>query len=188
MLNHVEDNELCLRNMWTIDFVLRDMGLYYMKDTLIDTCYIAIANACKYYDDTKSKESTYFCSAVRQEIIRELKRLRLAHHSIDTVVISLDADIQDTDNTLSDLLLVTRDDDKINFNYLLEIIDLCIDNERFRNKERLKNIVRLYYIEGYTLEEIANMYDVTRQNINGMLKLFCEKMKIYYEKYLTNNY
>ena len=41
---------------------------------------------------------------------------------------------------------------------------------------REKNIINLYYLEGYKDEEIANFYGVTRQNIfkirkNGITKL-----------------
>ena len=42
--------------------------------------------------------------------------------------------------------------------------------------KREKNIINLYYLEGYKDEEIANFYGVTRQNIfkirkNGIIKL-----------------
>ena len=45
-----------------------------------------------------------------------------------------------------------------------------------RLTKREKNIINLYYLEGYKDEEIANFYGVTRQNIfkirkNGITKL-----------------
>jgi len=45
-----------------------------------------------------------------------------------------------------------------------------------RLTKREKNIINLYYLEGYKDEEIANIYGVTRQNIfkirkNGITKL-----------------
>ena len=50
---------------------------------------------------------------------------------------------------------------------------------------REKNIINLYYLEGYKDKEIASHYGVTRQNIfkirkNGIIKL--KKKKIFYYK------
>jgi len=52
--------------------------------------------------------------------------------------------------------------------------------------KREKNIISLYYLEGYKDEEIANHYGVTRQNIfkirkNGIIKL---KKKKYFKNSL----
>ena len=52
--------------------------------------------------------------------------------------------------------------------------------------KRERNIISLYYLEGYKDEEIANRYGVTRQNIfkirkNGMIKL---KKKKYFNNFL----
>ena len=58
-------------------------------------------------------------------------------------------------------------------NILIEI-DLEKGYERLTKRE--KNIITLYYLEGYKDEEIAFYYGVTRQNIfkirkNGLTKL-----------------
>ena len=57
---------------------------------------------------------------------------------------------------------------------ILTGIDLKEGYTRLTKRE--KNIINLYYLEGYKDEEIASHYGVTRQNIfkirkNGMIKL-----------------
>ena len=59
-------------------------------------------------------------------------------------------------------------------------IDLEKGYERLTKRE--KNIINLYYLEGYKDKEIASHYGVTRQNIfkirkNGIIKL--KKKKIF---------
>jgi len=59
-------------------------------------------------------------------------------------------------------------------------IDLEKSYERLTKSE--KNIINLYYLEGYKDKEIASHYGVTRQNIfkirkNGIIKL--KKKKIF---------
>jgi len=59
-------------------------------------------------------------------------------------------------------------------------IDLEKGYERLTKSE--KNIINLYYLEGYKDKEIASHYGVTRQNIfkirkNGIIKL--KKKKIF---------
>ncbi|MGB2783791.1 MAG: sigma factor-like helix-turn-helix DNA-binding protein [Atribacterota bacterium] len=44
--------------------------------------------------------------------------------------------------------------------------------------KREKNIINLYYLEGYKDEEIANFYGVTRQNIFKIRKNGISKLKL----------
>ena len=58
-------------------------------------------------------------------------------------------------------------------------IDLEKGYERLTKRE--KNIINLYYLEGYKDKEIASHYGVTRQNIfkirkNGIIKLKIKKI------------
>ena len=48
-----------------------------------------------------------------------------------------------------------------------------------RLTKREKNIIKLYYLEGYKDEEIANFYGVTRQAINYIRKKGINKLKIF---------
>lgn len=45
--------------------------------------------------------------------------------------------------------------------------------------KREKNIIILYYLEGYKDEEIAIFYDLTRQAINYIRKKGINKLKIF---------
>ena len=45
--------------------------------------------------------------------------------------------------------------------------------------QREKNIISLYYLEGYKDEEIAVFYDLTRQAINYVRKKGINKLKIF---------
>ena len=56
------------------------------------------------------------------------------------------------------------------------LIEIDLKEGYTRLTKREKNIINLYYLEGYKDEEIANFYGVTRQNIfkirkNGITKL-----------------
>jgi RNA polymerase sigma factor for flagellar operon FliA len=48
-----------------------------------------------------------------------------------------------------------------------------------RLTKREKNIINLYYLEGYKDEEIAAFYDLTRQAINYIRKKGINKLKIF---------
>ena len=48
-----------------------------------------------------------------------------------------------------------------------------------RLTKREKNIINLYYLEGYKDEEIANLYSLTRQAINYIRKKGINKLKIF---------
>jgi len=48
-----------------------------------------------------------------------------------------------------------------------------------RLTKREKNIINLYYLEGYKDEEIANIYGVCRQSVNESRKKGIEKLKYF---------
>ena len=56
-------------------------------------------------------------------------------------------------------------------------VDLEKGYERLTIKE--KNIITLYYLEGYKDEEIATFYDLTQQAINYIRKKGINKLKIF---------
>jgi len=56
-------------------------------------------------------------------------------------------------------------------------IDLEKGYERLTQRER--NVISLYYLEGYKDEEIAIFYDLTRQAINYIRKKGINKLKIF---------
>jgi RNA polymerase sigma factor for flagellar operon FliA len=45
--------------------------------------------------------------------------------------------------------------------------------------KREKNIIILYYLEGYKDEEIARLYGINRQNVNRQRKRGISKLKIF---------
>lgn len=63
----------------------------------------------------------------------------------------------------------------------LENILINIDLEKGyeRLTQREKNIIILYYLEGYKDEEIAKFYGINRQNINRQRKRGISKLKIF---------
>ena len=48
-----------------------------------------------------------------------------------------------------------------------------------RLTKREKNIINLYYLEGYKDEEIAKLYGINRQNVNRQRKRGISKLKIF---------
>ena len=66
------------------------------------------------------------------------------------------------------------------------LIKINLEKGYYLLTKRERNIISLYYLEGYKDEEIANHYGVTRQNIfkirkNGKIKL---KKKKYFKNFL----
>jgi len=61
-------------------------------------------------------------------------------------------------------------------NILIEI-DLEKGYDRLTQRER--NIISLYYLEGYKDEEIAKLYTLTQQAINYIRKKGINKLKIF---------
>ena len=60
---------------------------------------------------------------------------------------------------------------------ILNEIDLEKGYERLTKRER--NIISLYYLEGYKDEEIARLYTLTQQAINYIRKKGINKLKIF---------
>jgi RNA polymerase sigma factor (sigma-70 family) len=63
----------------------------------------------------------------------------------------------------------------------LENILVGIDlKEEYTNlTKREKNVINLYYLEGYTDEEIAKIYGVCRQSVNESRKKGMKKLKYF---------
>jgi len=59
---------------------------------------------------------------------------------------------------------------------ILGEVDMERSYERLTQRER--NIISLYYLEGYKDEEIARIYGVCQQNINRQRKRGIAKIKI----------
>jgi len=60
---------------------------------------------------------------------------------------------------------------------ILEKIDLEEGYGRLTKRE--KEIITLYYLEGYKDEEIAKLYGINRQNVNRQRKRGISKLKIF---------
>jgi RNA polymerase sigma factor for flagellar operon FliA len=56
-------------------------------------------------------------------------------------------------------------------------VDLKEGYTRLTKRER--NIINLYYLEGYKDEEIARLYGINRQNVNRQRKRGISKLKIF---------
>ena len=63
----------------------------------------------------------------------------------------------------------------------LENILIGIDLEKGYDclTKRERNIISLYYLEGYRDEEIARLYGINRQNVNRQRKRGISKLKIF---------
>ena len=63
----------------------------------------------------------------------------------------------------------------------LENILIAVDLEKGykRLTKREKDIITLYYLEGYKDAEIAKLYTITQQNINYFRKKGINKLKIF---------
>ena len=59
------------------------------------------------------------------------------------------------------------------------LIEIELEKGYERLSKREKNIITLYYLEGYKDEEIAAFYYLTRQAINYIRKKGIDKLKIF---------
>jgi len=61
--------------------------------------------------------------------------------------------------------------------------NILIDVELGKGYEHLtireRNIINLYYLQGYKDEEIARLYGINRQNVNRQRKRGISKLKIF---------
>ena len=60
---------------------------------------------------------------------------------------------------------------------ILREVDMERSYERLTIRER--NIISLYYLEGYKDEEIARLYGINRQNVNRQRKRGILKLKLF---------
>lgn len=124
---------------------------YEFEDILQEVC-IFIFNKQKYYDKTQSSINTFITRLVKSKIYEILqynfKQKRKAN-------------LKEYSEVNEDEFYI---DDKIEYLELKETI-----TKELTDKER--NIL-LLLIEGYTLEDIGNMYNITRQGV------YCYKNKI----------
>ena len=60
---------------------------------------------------------------------------------------------------------------------ILRELDMEIGYQLLNPRE--KNIISLYYLEGYKDEEIARLYGINRQNVNRQRKRGISKLKIF---------
>ena len=60
---------------------------------------------------------------------------------------------------------------------ILQEVDLKEGYKRLTKRER--EIISLYYLEGYKDEEIAKLYGINRQNVNRQRKRGITKLKIF---------
>ena len=59
------------------------------------------------------------------------------------------------------------------------LIEIDLEKGYTRLTKREKNIINLYYLEGYKDEEIATFYGLTQQAINYIRKNGINKLKIF---------
>jgi len=59
------------------------------------------------------------------------------------------------------------------------LIEIDLEKGYTRLTKREKNIINLYYLEGYKDEEIAAFYSLTQQAINYIRKNGINKLKIF---------
>jgi len=131
-------------------------------EDIVQLGYIGLWKAIETYDISNSKFSTYAVKCIKDEILQHIKKLQALKRKTDIEAESYDAlplGVQKPDNDY-------------------EMVEYDFNNLKKHLKPKHFDIFMLY-VNGYTLREIANMYGVSYQFIQQIIKKTQKKAKIW---------
>lgn len=132
--------------------------------------YLGLVKSAKTFDKDKNFTfSTYSYTVMKNEILTALKEL---NKSPNIFIISLDSEI---DNNLSFYDVI---DD--NYNVQNQIENKLLKEDFYRNINKLSEIEKsiiTYYINGYTMQQIGNMYNYSQPQISIIIQKIVNKLR-----------
>lgn len=151
---------------------------YYEKDDVVQMARIGIMKAFKYYDISKNTCFITCAQKVIQDYIMcEYKKEKRQKRGGDVESISLYSNIAgNNDTTIEDCLRdenINIEDDFITKDKTKKISDIL--NTVLSNDE--KGLIKLYFIDGLSMAEVAKIIGVTRQCISLRIIKIKKKLK-----------
>lgn len=145
-------------------------------EDLLQYAYLGILDAIRSYDETKgSNFTTYAWTCVQNRINREAFRTRKVNSYYRLGDFSLDACIEDEDDTT--------------FSYLIGEEDIELANTEFKEiqvklfnrlSEEDRQMLIQYNIEGLTLRDIAKIQGITYQRVLQKINYVTNQLKVAY--------
>jgi RNA polymerase sporulation-specific sigma factor len=167
-----------------INGILKKMNLKYHRDELFDIGMIGFVKGLNTYNDNKgTKISTYLYKCVKNEIMKQLKYENCVSRTAD--VVSLNVLVgKDEETELGDLIGYKEEYEKNLYkSELYRIIDCRIS---FMSEKQRDILYHFYGLEGckkMSIDELAQKYNTTKQNINGIKRRLINQLK-----YITRDF
>ena len=163
--------------------VIRDINCQYRNEDEYQNYYdfgeIGLLMAINNFDFSKEETTTYFYKSIRNYILYTFRKKSFKSKKLDYMnLISLDQFIYDGDGNLAEVI----QDENINIendiikNEMYESLYNAIDTL----KPTYKDIICKYYgikSKRYTLQELADIYNISRQAINVKRENALKKLK-----------
>lgn len=161
-----------------IRYVLKKLRLSYRYDDLYDVAMIGFVKGLNTYDSTRNcKLTTYLYECIRRAILSQIYIESMKKR--DAKVISLNTLVGD--NQTDELLDFAAKEEDYERNMFMDEIFYEIDRRISFMTDRQQDIIKdLYGLDGHkelTPVEVAEKYNITKQNVYGIKKTILKKLR-----------
>lgn len=162
-----------------IYLVLNQMNLRNKEDEYFDVGLVGLAKGIKTYNESLGfKRSTYYTRCIKNEICRELVSESLLKREGRKYEVSLNAYVnkEEQEDELIDLIPDKNKNTEEEALFKIQSEDLRYCIERFLTK-RQRNVIKLYYFDELTVDEIAKKYNITHQMVHVHMRAAYKRLK-----------
>lgn len=137
----------------TVNKYLKSSGIYNLSDAYNDRDFMVYQTAKSFDENKKTKFSTFFCHTVRWKLQNKIKKEKgVVQEPIDGFF-----DLVGSEDVVKDAEIES-------------LKEFSIDVLSKSKNPNLKEVFELYYLEGYSITEIANILGKSKQLIDLWLK------------------
>lgn len=162
-----------------IYLVLNQMNLRNKEDEYFDVGLVGLAKGIKTYNESLGfKRSTYYTRCIKNEICRELVSERLLKREGRKYEISLNTYVnkEEQEDELMDLIPDKNKNTEEEALLKIQNEDLRYCIERFLTKKQ-RNVIKLYYFDELTIDEIAKKYNITHQMVHVHMRAAYKRLR-----------
>lgn len=176
-----------------INHIIKKMRLGYRHDEFFDVGMIGFMNGINTFDETRgAKLLTYVYECVKNEIMKQLKYENCVSRTAE--VISLNVLVsKDEETELGDLIGYKEEYEKNLYkSELYRIIDCRISFMTEKQRDILYHFYGLAGCKKMSIDELAQKYNTSRQNINDIKRRLINQLKYvtrdFYQNYREGLY